>query len=72
MEFSCPLNWHSLTKTDKENEKHCNACNKIVTNVLHEDDLQKLASEGQCVTFVEVIKERPYRRMGKVAYRPGR
>jgi len=53
LDYECDADWHALTPTDRENVRHCVACNREVHFCTEQSQLDGLAEQGHCVAFFE-------------------
>ena len=48
---SCSQTWRILDKTDNENIRHCQECNKDVYKAKNMKEVEKITSEGDCIAY---------------------
>ena len=54
---SCSQTWRILDKTDNENIRHCQECNKDVYKANNMKEVEKITSEGDCIAYFNDRKE---------------
>ena len=69
--FKCPRFWERLTLTEKDDERHCEACEKLVYLCLDDATLARHVEAGHCVAISDPANGGAYE-VGKIesAYNP--
>ena len=53
--FNCTAKWESMLKTDNQNIRHCDFCNKNVYHVSNKNDLLMAIELDRCVA-IDVVE----------------